>query len=187
MLEVEWMSKKDSYVNGYHLKKYYFTKYEEIDFNNLPRNFDYNVKNYVFWGHIIPAIGMKIGSLIYPSLGVVVTFARLASILVCYISIFFMIKYLKAGKLIFSAISLTPVWLNQIASLSYDASSYVVVAWFIMLVINLIYDKKITKNRNFLLLLASIFLLLVAKKNFYLLLLFLPVVYTVFPNDIKSH
>ncbi|OFI47925.1 hypothetical protein BG262_08000 [Floricoccus penangensis] len=177
-------AQKRSYEDGFHLQKYYFTKYEKTTFDKLPRNFDYNLKNYVFWGHIVPAIGMKMGSFVYPSLGVVVTFARLASIFVCYISLFFIIKYLKSGKLLFSVISLSPVWLNQIASLSYDASSFVVVAWFIMLAINTVYDKVITKKKNILFFFASILLILVAKKNFYLLLLLLPVLYTVYPNDI---
>lgn len=41
-----------------------------------------NIKSYNFWGHLIPSIGVWLGHKIYPSIGVMITTARLFSVII---------------------------------------------------------------------------------------------------------
>lgn len=98
--------------------------------------------------HIVPALGVKVGHAIYPSIGVMVITARLFSLIFFIVSMYFIIKKLKAYKMIFAMISLTPVSIQIAASLSYDCFNYVACAWLIATLINLAVDinegKKLT-------------------------------------------
>ncbi|OFI48731.1 hypothetical protein BG261_07515 [Floricoccus tropicus] len=176
---------KEPYENGLDvvLKKYYFTKVKTTNYENLPRNIDYRY-DYVFWGHIVPAIGVWIGYHVYSSLGVIIIFARLISMLFVIISMYFIIKRLKVGRLLFSAVTLSPVIINQSASLSYDATSYVITSYFLMLAINAIYERKFTKSTGKELIISTILIALFAKRNFYLLILLIPALILYCDNEI---
>lgn len=92
--------------------------------------------------HIVPALGTKVGHAIYPSIGAMVIAARLFSLIFFIVSMYFIIKKLKAYKMIFAVISLTPVAIQMAASLSYDCFNYVACAWLIATLINLAVDIK---------------------------------------------
>lgn len=166
------------------MKKYYFTKVKTTDYENLPRNIDYRY-DYVFWGHLLPAIGMWIGYNIYPSLGVIIVFARLISMLVVILIMYFNIKRLKVGQLLFAIVTLSPVIINQSASLSYDATSYIVTSYLLMLIINSVYERKLTKRTIKELILATLLTILFAKRNFYLLLLVPPALVLYCDNEVS--
>lgn len=169
-------SQKESYKDGTRFEKYYLDKANFISWKSAPREVNYSVFNFVYWAHVVPAIGLNIGKVIYPSMGVMITFARLFSSYLSIIAITFIIKYLKKAKLVYFAVFLSPVALNSFASLSYDATGFVITAAFVALLINIIVDKTISKKRLILLAFLSLLVILACKQNYWLLLLLIPFV-----------
>ena len=172
-----------AYQQGDYFQKYYLTKVVEMPMNKQPRQGltgNPSIKSYSFWGHLIPAMGVWIGHKIYPSMGMMITTARLFSVLINSLLMFLIIKSVKKGKMIFAALSLTPVTLNSFASLSYDSLSFILVAWLIALVINSLVDQEIRWWRWVELAVASGAIYFGAKTNFKVLLLFIPVLIAMF-------
>ncbi|HFU9786547.1 TPA: DUF2142 domain-containing protein [Streptococcus agalactiae] len=161
-----------SYRDGTRFEKYYLNKANFVDGNHLPREINYSKHNFVFWGHLVPAVGLFLGKFVYPSMGVMITVARLFSSFVSITLVALIIRYVKKGKLIYFAIFLSPVVLNSFASLSYDSTGYIVFGAFLSLLINLLVDKSLTKNRS-IALIGLILLVIVACKQNYLLFLLL--------------
>ncbi|HEL2057437.1 TPA: DUF2142 domain-containing protein [Streptococcus suis] len=164
---------EDSYKNGTHFEKYYLNKAVFIESKKLPRNIYFSYYYYFFWGHLIPSFGLFLGRFIYPSLGVMVTVARLVSSVSYVFILTYVIKKVKKGKLLFTTIYLSPVVLNSFASLSYDAAGYALVALFMMQIINIIVNKKV--ESRFLLFLSVVLLFIGAKQNYWIISLLLPV------------
>lgn len=176
---------KSAYQGDYHFKKYYLTKAVAIKSDKLPRDLT-NGPIYDYTSHIVPAAGLWLGYHLYPSLGVMVTFARVFSVLFCGFALYFMIRKLKAGQLLFSIISLTPLLMNQFASLSYDATTQVVLSFFMMLLINIVYGNKVTRRDIINLTIACFLIYFVAKKNYILLYLLIPCVLYKVETKIRS-
>lgn len=95
--------------------------------------------------HIIPALGIKLGHMIYPSIGSMVLVARLFNLIFFSISMYFIIKKLKAYQMIFTIISVTPIAIQFATSLSYDCYNYVALAWLSATLINLAVELKENK------------------------------------------
>lgn len=172
-----------AYQQGDYFQKYYLTKIVEMPMSKQPRGGveeKPNIKSYNFWGHLIPALGVWIGHKVYPTMGVMITTARLFSVLISSLLMFLIIKYVKKGKMIFVALSLTPVTLNSFASLSYDSLSFILVAWLMAIVINSLVDQEIRWWRWLELGVASIAIYFGAKTNFKVLLLFIPILIVMF-------
>ncbi|EFR44259.1 DUF2142 domain-containing protein [Streptococcus pseudoporcinus] len=168
-------SQKESYQDGTRFEKYYLNKANFVSWKDAPREVNYSIFNFVFGGHVLPAIGLKIGSYIYPSMGVMITVARLFSSFVSIISLTLIIKYLRNAKMIYFAVFLSPVALNAFASLSYDATGYLITASLIAVLINILSDHLVTKRRLIILAFISLLLLLACKQNYWLLLLLIPI------------
>lgn len=132
------------YQNGTYFQQYYLQKVELIPQKDIPRlpKALQSIWNYDYLGHLIPALGVWIGYHIYPSLGVMVTVGRLLNMAVCTTFLFFIIKWVKKGKLIFACIMLSPVAINSFASLSYDGINFVWVSLLIALAINMIVSER---------------------------------------------
>ncbi|MGT2957490.1 hypothetical protein A9Q68_03620 [Streptococcus bovimastitidis] len=163
---------KESYQNGTHFEKYYLNKAKIINSSIVPRNIRFSYHNYVFFGHVVPAIGIFIGRLIYPSLGIMITCGRIFSSFIYVIALFLVIKKLKYGKLVFATIFLSPVVMNLIASLSYDAASILAVSVFLMLNINILAEPN--KELPIKSLISSIiFLIIASKQNYWIIILIL--------------
>ena len=180
-----------AYQQGVYFQKYYLTKIVEMPMGKQPREEvteNPNSKSYNFWGHLIPALGVWIGHKIYPSIGVMITTARLFSVLMNSLLMFLIIKSVKKGKMIFVALSLTPVTLNSFASLSYDSLSFVLVAWLMAIVINSLVDQQIKWWRWLELGVVSGVIYFGVKTNFKVLLLFIPVLIAkfVFPRQCQK-
>lgn len=172
-----------AYQQGDYFQTYYLTKIVEMPMSKQPREGlteNPNLRSYNFWGHLIPSIGVWLGHKIYPSIGVMITTARLFSVIINSLLMFFIIKFVKKGKMIFVALSLTPVTLNSFASLSYDSLSFILVAWLMAIIINSLVDQKINWWRWVELGVASISIYFGSKTNFKVLLLFIPVLIIVF-------
>lgn len=165
---------RSSYKDGTHFEKYYLNKAHFVKPSAVPRNIRYSQIDFVFWGHVVPAIGLGIGKLIYPSLGVMVTSARLLSLIVCVTALYFIIKHLKAAKYIYFLVFLSPVALNAFASLSYDGTGFVLVALFTSIVINISVDRELSKKRRKWLYAAGFLLVIATKWNYWLLLAWIP-------------
>lgn len=134
----------DFYRNGTFFKQYFFTKAKIYPVKDSPRNPGLDNKlNYNYVGHVIPAVGVWLGYHLYPSMGMMIIVARIFSMFVYSFIMYFIIKYIKFGKLLFSTISLSPVIINTFASLSYDSLGMVTVAGMVALMINMIATKRV--------------------------------------------
>ncbi|HEL1648574.1 TPA: DUF2142 domain-containing protein [Streptococcus suis] len=139
---------------------------EKIDTEQISSRFNFELKSI---SYLPQFIGMYIGKLIYPSLGVILTFGRLVNAAVYIIAIFYFIKYIRSGKEVLLFVSLLPMMIQQAGSLSYDVLNYVAVAGFFTFIINLL-DRRTFGMKHLLQLLAiAIFLAVVKLNNIFLL------------------
>lgn len=166
------------YQNGKYFEEYYLRKanFLQADKTNsvllgkAPKPLD----RYTYFGQLLPSIGLSIGRALYPSLGVMVTVARMFVMLIYSTLIFFLLRFLKFGKLVLFTIALSPVFTNQFSSLSYDPSTFISSIFLIVNVINILFEKHYTL-KNILLSLSSIILLILfSKPNLYPLILLFP-------------
>ena len=166
-----------NYQQGTIFEKYYKNKIKEMPMEDLPRENSFpSLTNYNFWGHLIPAGGIWIGHAIYPSIGVMIICARLFTTLLCSLAMFFIIRWVKAGKLLFFTVSLSPIIASSFASLSYDATTYVIAAFVVALAINILVKQSVQKMDYILMILSTIALFLGAKTNLKLLVVLVPLV-----------
>jgi uncharacterized membrane protein len=171
----QWAHEKSAYKDGTFFEKYYATPIKRVPISDLPRlNTPISVLSYNYWGHIIPAIGVYIGHSIYPSIGVMITFGRLFSMLIYTIVMFFIIRWIKRGKLLMTAVTLTPVMMNTFSSLSYDGLSYVLAALAVAIATNIVVNKKASKFSILAMLSTSLFSFVAMKTNVLLILLLFP-------------
>lgn len=172
------------YQSGNFFETYLENKIKRMPVDDLPR--DAGKSDYDYWGHLVPAAGVWLGHALYPSIGVMVVVARLFTTFVCSLLMFLIIKWVKAGKLLFFALSLSPVITNSFASLSYDATTYVLAAFTIAAAINILVRKKISSIDFLYLVLSSVFLWYGAKTNLKLLIVLIPfVMFMVYTNNGK--
>lgn len=128
--------------------------------------------------HIVPALGVKLGYKIYPSIGSMILTARIIHLFVFLLCMFFIIKYTKAYSYIFMAISITPVIIQHATSLSYDTYNYIAFSFMFMSVLNIAVSlnqkKKISYLNAFVQLLFPCVALFFSKMNSKLLYLLIP-------------
>lgn len=175
-----------SYKNGTRFEKYYLNKAVFVEDDDMPRDIRYSYLDFTFWGHVVPAVGLLIGKYIYPSMGVMITAARLLSVIVNSLLIGLIIKKAKFGKLIYFAIFLSPVALNSFASLSYDSTGYVAVAFLLMVVFNTIAEQRITRQNRYKFLLGSLFIITASKWNYWLLIALWPILELSFTESFEK-
>ncbi|QPS70935.1 DUF2142 domain-containing protein [Lactococcus garvieae] len=182
----------DMKADGTYFKKFFETKLPLIHKKDAdPRvsrgyGTEWNITWYNDIMHIVPALGVKLGYAIYPSIGSMVITARLFSLIFFVLSMYFIIKKLKVYKYIFVAISVTPTVIQHASSLSYDVYNYVACAFMIMTAINLAVDIKngqeVTISTFFLKILPPSGVLYFAKINSQLLYLIIPGMLLYFVN-----
>ena len=143
-------NQKQFYQNGTHFQQFYLQKVQIIPQEDVPRKINAlsSKFNYDYMGHIIPALGVWVGYHIYPSLGVMTVVARLFNLIVCATMMFFIIKWVKKGKLLFACVMLSPVAIISFASLSYDAINFVWVAFLIAYMINMSLRSKLVLRKE---------------------------------------
>lgn len=163
------------YQRGDFFETYFKNQIKKMPIENLPRQNSLPSKQgYNYWGHILPATGVWIGNLIYPSLGVMIVVGRLLSTLICVVSMFFIIRWVKAGKLLFFTLSLSPVITSTFASLSYDATTYILSAFTIAAAINIVVRKKVIITDYIYFIISTVALLFGGKTNTQLLIGLIP-------------
>lgn len=178
----QFVNQKPAYQNGDYFKKYFETEVQRMPMSKLPRSTVYpKVLSYNFIGHLIPAIGIWAGYHIYPSIGMMIVCGRLVNMLVMTIGMFLIIKFVKRGKLLFMVVALSPVQMNLFSSLSYDATSMLLVSIFIAALINIVNRDKFTIFSLMRLCLLAAILYLGVKTNLCLVFLFIPLLVFAYP------
>ena len=178
----QFSNQKPAYQKGDYFKKYFETEVQRMPIKKLPRSTEYpKVLSYNFIGHAIPAIGVWAGYHIYPSMGMMIVCGRLINMFVMTIGMFLVIKFVKRGKLLFMVVALSPVQMNLFSSLSYDATSILVVSIFIAAVINIVNRDKFTIFSLIQLGLLAGVMYFGAKTNLWLVFLFIPLLVFVYP------
>ncbi|MGV8958571.1 DUF2142 domain-containing protein [Lactococcus lactis] len=173
----QFINQKPAYQNGDYFKKYFETEVQRMPMSKLPRSTEYpKVLSYNFLGHIVPAAGVWLGYHIYPSMGMMIVCARLLSMFVYSLILFFIIKYVKRGKLVFTIIGLSPVAMNTFSSLSYDGLTLILAAFLVAVGINMVNKRKITPLNLIPMIFSSIAVYFAAKTNIKLLILIFPII-----------
>lgn len=173
----QFINQKPAYQNGDYFKKYFETEVQRMPMSKLPRSTEYpKVLSYNFLGHIVPAAGVWLGYHIYPSMGMMIVCARLLSMFVYSLILFFIIKYVKRGKLVFTIIGLSPVVMNTFSSLSYDGLTLILAAFLVAVGINMVNKRKITPLNLIPMIISSIAVYFAAKTNIKLLILIFPII-----------
>jgi uncharacterized membrane protein len=121
---------------GTYFKNFFETKLPTIPRDQVADHRAVGVPWYKDIMHLVPALGVKIGHAIYPSIGSMVLTARIFNLIFFLVSMFFIIKKLKIYRMFFTAISITPVVIQFAASLSYDIFTYIACAWLIATLLN---------------------------------------------------
>lgn len=143
--------------------KFFTTK---VDFSN--DQFKPKLKAEIF-SHLPQLVGMKLGQLIYPSMGIMMIIGRLFNALTYILGIYWIIKYMKYGKWTLTFIALLPMMAQQAGSLSYDVMNFLAVSLFFAFLTHFWEVRKLTL-KNIIYLIGITFLLYVTKKNNLLLL-----------------
>lgn len=121
--------------------------------------------------HFPQLLGMMLGRMAYPSIGVMITLGRFFNALT-YIGIgYFGIKNAKFGKSVVFFVMLLPMMLQQAASLSYDVLNFGAILLFYVLLTSLIEDSTITLKKSVVMLIAIFFLYLTKANNLLLVIL----------------
>lgn len=165
----KWMNEisSDAHVNPTDYEKVLNKK---LDMENEPYQVTLSLKSLSFLPQLV---GMTLGSLIKPTVGMIIYMGRFFNALAYIIGIFCLIKYFKYGKLALFFISLQPIMVQQASSLSYDVMNYLEIMLAIGFITNLAY-KKTFSNKDGLLLVPISLLLLATKPNNFLLLCLIP-------------
>lgn len=138
----------EMYKNDLYYKNLFFKKLPLIPKHNADKRVsgNYGTENDKTYFsdimHVVPAIGVKLGYFIYPSIGSMILTARIISVIFFSLCMFFIIKASKVYKYMFLMISLTPTVMQIVTSLSYDTYNYLACSLMIMVCINMGIDIK---------------------------------------------
>lgn len=153
----------DADVNIELFKKFFI---EKIETEKIVPRLNLSLKSI---SYLPQFIGMFIGKLVYPSLGVILTAGRIVNALVYIVAIYYFIKYIQSGKEVLLFVSLLPMMIQQAGSLSYDVLNYVAVAGFFTFFINLVARKTFGLKQLLQLLILGLLLATVKLNNIFIL------------------
>ena len=122
--------------------------------------------------HLPQAIGILVGKLIYPSLGVMVLMGRLFTLALYVSALYVIIKKVRHGKWVFVFVASLPIMIQQAASLSYDPINALAIFTWVAFIVNLVTQHvKITRAQVITGVFLVVFLLLSKSNNLLLLML----------------
>lgn len=122
--------------------------------------------------HLPQALGVLIGRLIYPSIGVMVLAGRLVTLALYVTALYFIIKNLRHGKWVFVFIASLPIMIQQAASVSYDPiNTLAIFAWLAFIINIATQPARPTRAQVVIGVLLIVFLLLSKSNNALLLAL----------------
>lgn len=125
--------------------------------------------------HIPQVLGMILGSIVYPSIGVMVTLGRLFNAVFYIASMYLIITKTRYGKWSMVLLSLLPIMVQQAGSLSYDAANFVAILGFFAFLSLMIENPQINLKKLFQILLFALALYITKSNNFLFLLLLFPI------------
>lgn len=165
------------------IRKFYGEKIESVANDGIKFNVltDQNLTSKIDVGHLVPAIGLLLGRLIYPSYGVMLLSARLFNLIFFLGGMYLIFKRAKFDHLIFLMIFTVP-FMQKIASPSYDIFAFLAVAAFGTNFLYLSQLKKVSdvRKEDVVYTLMTIALILLTKLNYIFalpVLLGIPIVY----------
>lgn len=142
----------------------------KIDFSNEVLRMNFTPKSIL---HFPQLLGMMIGRLVYPSIGIMVTLGRFFNALMYIVFGYLGIKNAKFGKSVVFFVMLLPMMLQQAASLSYDVMNFGAILLFYVLMTSLIVSPVINLKRVVIALISILFLYVTKANNLLLVLLLL--------------
>jgi uncharacterized membrane protein len=156
----------------------YFTKKVNLDSNCFTVNIKEKKSNIVYGnntavtGSIVKhfanfpaAIGVLIGREVWPTEGGIVLLGRLTNFALFIAVVYFILKKVKFGKLVFLFIAITPMVIQQMASLSYDVLNLIAIFAFVAFCINLAVQKSKPSKNQYIQSIGIVLLLSVSKPN----------------------
>ena len=165
------------------IRKFYGEKIESVANDGIKFNVltDQNLTSKIDVGHLVPAIGLLLGRLIYPSYGVMLLSARLFNLIFFLGGMYLIFRRAKFDHLIFLMIFTVP-FMQKIASPSYDIFAFLAVAAFGTNFLYLSQLKKVSdvRKEDVVYTLMTIALILLTKLNYIFalpVLLGIPIVY----------
>ena len=151
------------------IRKFYGEKIESVANDGIKFNVltDQNLTSKIDVGHLVPAIGLLLGRLIYPSYGVMLLSARLFNLIFFSGGMYLIFKRAKFDHLIFLMIFTVP-FMQKIASPSYDIFAFLAVAAFGTNFLYLSQLKKVSdvRKEDVVYTLMTIALILLTKLNY---------------------
>jgi len=156
----------------------YFTKKVNLDSNCFTVNVAEKKSNFVYGGDTVAtgsivkhfanfpaAIGVLIGREVWPTVGGMVLLGRLTNFAVFMTAVYLILKKVKFGKLVFLFIAITPMVIQQMASLSYDVLNLVAIFAFVAFCINLAVQKSKPSKKQYTFVAGLALMLLFSKPN----------------------
>lgn len=147
------------------------------DANTSPYHGCGSASSYTPIMHLPQAIGVLLGKLVYPSVGVMIILGRIMNVLFYAFTLYFVVKHVRFGKWPLVVIALLPSMIHLTGSLSSDVMNNVVVISYIAFMFNLFSQKRALSRMQIIsLLLLSCLLSLTKLPNivFLLPIIFLP-------------
>jgi uncharacterized membrane protein len=119
---------------------------EKIDFSDRKLSKIWGTESYAPIAHLPQAIGVSVGRLIYPSIGIMYTFGRLFNLAFYVLAVYFIIKKVKRAKWAYAVIALFPMIIAHAASFSADSIAAVGILGMFMVMHNLFVQKEKIKS-----------------------------------------
>ena len=165
------------------IRNFYSEKIDSLANDGIKFNVstDQNLTLKIDVGHLVPAIGLLLGRLFYPSYGVMLLSARLFNLIFFVGGMYLIFRRAKFDHLIFLMIFTVP-FMQKIASPSYDIFAFLAVAAFGTNFLYLSQLKKVSdvRREDVVYTLMTIALILLTKLNYIFalpVLLGIPIVY----------
>lgn len=173
------------------IRKFYGEKIKSVANDGIKFNVltDQNLTSKIDVGHFIPAIGLLIGRIVYPSYGVMLFSARLFNLIFFLGGMYLIFRRAKFDHLIFLMIFTVP-FMQKIASPSYDIFAFLAVAAFGTNFLYLSQLKKVSdvRKEDVVYTVMTIALILLTKLNYIFalpVLLGIPIVYNPILSALK--
>ena len=160
-------SKSEGAISFRHYVNFFTHK---IDLSNTKLTFSPSPFYIRYWPQ---ALGMLVGQFVFPSYGVILTLGRLVNALIYIIGVYYLIKFIRRGKLALAAVASLPMMLHQAGSLSYDVANNLIVFTFFFFIVQLSLNRIMTLKKLGLLFLITLGLALTKANNLFLLYLLL--------------
>lgn len=145
---VELMVPEDiNFVRYCQVKQTLYSFYDHLwdaDYNSEYMIFDGQLdgSNVPFYSHLIPGIGIAIGRILNLNYEWIMICGRMASLLAASLLIAWTIRIIPFGEKNIFAVSLFPMSINLLGSLSYDSLNLAFIILFFAMCMNCIYAKK---------------------------------------------